>query len=198
MSTSPTYPRRLPKLKGLPPNLYANVASTNFTVIEGGAPKRTKPTTAEVLQHKSAELQLSKKVDLVANVLDDYEAKIAANKDAIERLTACNKFLTRCKDRLENKALSRLGDADRAHGFEFELIAHTCPPALVVDDPTLIPAEYWYQPPIPEKEPAKTLIKTVLVRGSKKNATSADVAAAQAIHGVHLAQKITLKREKLS
>jgi hypothetical protein len=152
---------------------------------------------AAIAEHER-ELRFKRKVDQTNRVLDRHEARIEKFSLQIAALQKRKTFQQARAARIEDRALTEMETlgAKKLAGIRHELEARPSGnPAVVVDNESLIPAKYMRQPPTPPKAPDKVAIKAVLARGYAPDATEQEIAEAQIIQGVHLAQTVSLLRK---
>jgi hypothetical protein len=176
------------------PAAYANLA-----ILQPPRPIRQSSAAlklAAIAEHER-ELRFKRKVDQTNSILDRHEARIEKFSLQIAALQKRKTFLQARAKRIEDRALTELETlgAKKLAGMRHELEARPCGnPTVVVDNESLIPPKYMRQPPTPPKAPDKVAIKTALTRGYAPDATEQEIAEAQSIQGVHLAQTVSLVR----
>ena len=160
------------------PRLYAVV------VHDGGRPEtglHKRRTKQEIQSEKLAELRTKKAVDRADAVLAKLEARAEAYTKQIAALQKCKAHALARAERLEQAIVQHMQQAklSKVDGFEVVLMSKNAPPALIVDDETLVPTQY-----IRTTEAVdKTAIKAALARGVQ-------------VPGVRLEQGTVLQRKR--
>jgi hypothetical protein len=167
----------------LPAGKYANNLAVMPAKHTAALVERKRAIAAE----RDREAQLKTKIDRVAGVLDRLEARQARAAEAVEAWKRREKFYAARQAAIEDRVLELMTEASAKEiaGCKRTLTAHVCgTPSLVVDDESLIPAE-WMRTPKPAKaQPDKLGIKRALAEDPDLE-----------IAGVHLAQTISLVRK---
>lgn len=137
-------------------------------------------TIADTLEGMSGELEVkatnvaffARNLESLAASIKDAEAGMAARRKALENRAA------RMRDYLLN--CMQLAGVQKIEGPYFKLAQRENPPAIIIDEPGLIPAEFMRQPDPPPPAPDKTAIKEALKAGKE-------------VPGAHLARGVRLE-----
>lgn len=137
-------------------------------------------TIADTLEGMSGELEVkatnvaffARNLESLAASIKEAEAGMAARRKALENRAA------RMRDYLLN--CMQLAGVQKIEGPYFKLAQRENPPAVIIDEPGLIPAEFMRQPDPPPPAPDKTAIKEALKAGAE-------------VPGAHLARGVRLE-----
>lgn len=137
-------------------------------------------TIADTLEGMSGELEVkatnvaffARNLESLAASIKEAEAGMAARRKALENRAA------RMRDYLLN--CMQLAGVQKIEGPYFKLAQRENPPAVIIDEPGLIPAEFMRQPDPPPPAPDKTAIKEALKAGTE-------------VPGAHLARGVRLE-----
>lgn len=137
-------------------------------------------TIADTLEGMSGELEVkatnvaffARNLESIAASIKEAEAGMAARRKALENRAA------RMRDYLLN--CMQLAGVQKIEGPYFKLAQRENPPAVIIDEPGLIPAEFMRQPDPPPPAPDKTAIKEALKAGAE-------------VPGAHLARGVRLE-----
>ena len=134
---------------------------------------------ADTLEAIGGELEV--KAANVAFVARNLESLAESIKDAEEQMAARRKALENRAQRLRGYMLTCMQTAgvQKIECPHFRIAQRENPPAVVIDEPGLIPASYMRQPEPPPPAPDKAAIKAALQRGE-------DVPGAHLQRGVRL------------
>jgi Gp157 protein len=163
----------------LPASLYTN-GSLSI------APRKLKTTIldthAAAAASRSAEAHIKQTVERANRVLDKLEAKSARIAAEIKRLQKLKAATEARHEAIEDRCILEIQATGltKVAGIRSEMSIRPAAPSLVVDDESLIPAEYIVEKI--ETNPDKVAIKAALARGLD-------------IEGVHLQQKTSLIRK---
>lgn len=137
-------------------------------------------TLADTLESLGGEVQA--KATNVAMFVRNLESTAAAIKDAEGAMAARRKALEARAKRLHEYLLSNMQFAGitKIESPHFALTIRNNPPAVVIDEPGLIPAEFMKQPEPPPPSPDKTAIKEAIKAGRE-------------VPGAHMAQGVRLE-----
>jgi hypothetical protein len=169
----------------LPASLYANIPQRGPQLVPAPA---TKPIAHErkaaAAPERERELRVKQKIDQADRVLDRLEARSAQLAAEINRLQARKAHTTGRRDRVESRILSEMTAAglERAAGNSARWTAKPNAQSLVVDDESLIPAEYLRETLASAAD--KIAIKAALARDPDLT-----------IAGCHLEQSVSLVRK---
>jgi hypothetical protein len=122
--------------------------------------------------------QLRQKVINYRNFIDVLKAEVNTAEYHMENLKKFSQKRQNLIDRMETtllKALMTFGEVDKNGVYRLEVVGEYGIASLstrksdqvVIEDETLIPAEYWNVPKAPEPKPNKTAIKAALKEGAK-------------------------------
>jgi hypothetical protein len=180
-STFPLHKRLAPAPGIRDKSLYANLAVVQ-PMLKTAVARR-----AAAVSEASAEARLKRKVEQANTVLNELEKREAAFGAQIKELQRRKNALAGRIEKIEDRALTLMQDAGLATvaGIRCSFRAQPAAPSLVVDDQSLIPAEYLRQPKTPPPEPDKLAIKAALAKNDELD---------PAAWGVRLSSKISLIR----
>jgi hypothetical protein len=139
---------------------YANL--TNVQPLLKSAVARRAIAASEA----QAEAALKRTVEKANAVLDRLEAREKSIAGQIKDLDRRKKATARRIERIEDRILTEMLDAQLAtvEGLRCSFRAQTAAAALVVDDQSKIPAEFFRQPKTPPAEVDKVLLKAALAQ----------------------------------
>lgn len=158
-----------------PARAYANVVNERLRPVKA-------PTPISINAEREKELRTKRKIDQAAGVLDRIDARTKQLQAQIKLLQRRKNALDARCERIEDRILTEMMDSGlkQATGLQRTFTQRPAPESLVVDDETLIPAEYLRESVL--SAPDKVAIKQALAQGAE-------------IGGVHLQQKISLVRK---
>lgn len=132
-------------------------------------------TIADTLESLSGDLEV--KATNVAMFCRNLEAAAASIKEAEGAMSARRKAIEKRADNLRQYLLASMQTAgiNKIECPYFALSIKTNPPAVVINEPGLIPAEFMRRPEPPPPAPDKTAIKEAIKAGRE-------------VPGAHLAQ----------
>jgi hypothetical protein len=124
-------------------------------------------TVLDTLESMSGELEV--KATNVAMFVRNLEATALAIKDAEGAMAARRKSIEARAKRLNDYLLSNMQHAgiQKIESPYFTLAIRSNPPAVVIDEPDLIPAEFMRQPDPPPPSPDKAAIKEAIKAGEE-------------------------------
>ena len=152
----------LAKPKGITnPKLFAVVPKSTTTA----PPTPRKRSLIEVKQEKLSEFRVKTKIDKAANALDRLSDQVTAMAKEIAALERRKKTKVARIARIENGVIEAMEKAGltKADGWNRLFTLRPGPPAVAVDDETLIPAEYMHEEVL--RRPEKNVIKSALALG---------------------------------
>jgi hypothetical protein len=122
---------------------------------------------ADTLEGMSGDLEV--KATNVAFFARNLEALAASIKDAEANMAARRKALENRAQRMRDYLLNcmQLAGVQKIESPYFRLAQRENPPAVVIDEPGLIPNEYMRQPEPPPPAPDKAAIKADIQRGKE-------------------------------
>lgn len=124
-------------------------------------------TVADTLESMGGELEV--KATNVAFFTRNLEALAASIKEAEAGMAARRKAIENRAQRMRDYLLNcmQLAGVQKIEAPYFKLAQRENPPAVVIDEPGLIPAEYMKQPEPPPPSPDKTAIKAAIQQGKE-------------------------------
>lgn len=142
------------------------------------APERRR----EAERERAAEQKRKRDIDRAADLLDRLDARMNALSLSIAKLQRVKARMDARRERIEDRILGLMieGRFARLDGYHRSFTTRSAPAALVVDDESKLPPEYF---------------REKLVRACDKNAIKAALQRGEEIEGVSLRQKMVLKRE---
>ncbi len=180
----------------LPAAKFANVIALGTAEPPAAPRKPLIAVKSEARVQHDAEARLKRKIEQANRVLDALAARESQLSARIGQLSQRKDAALARAQRLEDRILAEMSAAGlaKATGLRTTFAARPCPLALEVKDAKLIPAQYFHTPKPPKPEPDKNAIKAVLARAECPSSTPEELAAAAAIGGVRLTQKVALVR----
>lgn len=124
-------------------------------------------TVADTLESMGGELEV--KATNVAFFARNLEALAASIKEAEAGMAARRKAIEHRAHRMRDYLLNcmQLAGVQKIESPYFKLAQRENPPAVVIDEPGLIPAEYMRQPEPPPPSPDKAAIKAAIQHGKE-------------------------------
>lgn len=122
-------------------------------------------TVADTLESMSGEMEVkatnvaffARNLEALAASIKDAEASMAARRKALEnRASRMREYLLNCM---------QLAGVQKIEAPYFRIAQRENPPAVVIDEPGLIPAEFMRQPEPPPPAPDKAAIKAAIQQG---------------------------------
>ena len=160
------------------PKLYALVIPGGN---QGTTARRRQRSKAEIQTEKLTELRTKKAIDRADTVLAKLEARAKECARQIAGLRKRQAYALARAERIERVILEHMEQAklSKVDGFEAVLMAKDAPPAVIVDDETLVPPQY---------------IRTT--EAVDKSAVKAAISRGMQVPGVRLERGTVLQRKR--